>query len=131
VHRWLALVLTLVACTDHGAASLTAIKNKVCACETPSCAEAELKRVPQDAIQSNHRTQAIARDMLDCLARLQTAERPKTDPDADHDDHDEGGPASGSGEITPVPGVAAPAPSAASPSAPAAAPAPAAPAKKS
>ena len=42
-----------------------------------------MKRVPQDAIESDHRTQKIAREMLECLAKLYVAERPTTDPDAE------------------------------------------------
>jgi hypothetical protein len=72
----LAILVTLVACNDHGAKSLATIRDKVCACKTASCAEQEMKLVPQDTIQSTHRTQGIARDMLDCLAKLQADERP-------------------------------------------------------
>jgi hypothetical protein len=42
-----------------------------------------MKRVPQGTIKSTHRTQVIARDMLDCLAKLQAAEPPTADPDAE------------------------------------------------
>jgi len=80
VRSWLAIVVTLGAvlgCNDHGAQRLTAIKTKVCACKTASCAEQEIDRVPKDEIDSNHRTQTIAREMLDCAAKLQAAERPR------------------------------------------------------
>jgi hypothetical protein len=77
----LATCIGLVGCDDHGAKALTAIKTKVCACKTASCAEQEMKQVPQREIASNHRTQGIARDMLDCFAKLQAGERPSTDPD--------------------------------------------------
>jgi hypothetical protein len=78
-----ALVVTLAGCSDHGAAKLTAIKDKVCACASVVCAEQAMQEVPTQAIQSNHRTQVIARGMMDCMARLQEAERPVTDPDAE------------------------------------------------
>jgi hypothetical protein len=77
----IAILVTLVACNEQDAERLTAIKVKVCACKTASCAEQELKHVPESPIKSTHRTQAIARDLLDCVARLQDAERPTTDPD--------------------------------------------------
>jgi hypothetical protein len=77
----IAILVTLVACNEHDTERLTAIKLKVCACKTASCAEQELKRVPESPIKSTHRTQEIARDLLDCVARLQEAERPTTDPD--------------------------------------------------
>jgi len=77
----IAILVTLVACNDQDAERLTAIKMKVCACKTASCAEQELKRVPEAPIKSTHRTQEIARDLLDCMARLHEASRPTTDPD--------------------------------------------------
>jgi len=83
VRCWLAILVTLAACHDRAVERLTAIKAEVCACKTAGCAEQAMKRVPEGTIQSTHRTQAIARDMLDCLAKLNTAERPATDPDAE------------------------------------------------
>jgi hypothetical protein len=77
----IAILVTLVACNDQDAERLTAIKSKVCACKTASCAEHEMKLVPEQPIKSTHRTQGIARELLDCVARLQEAERPSTDPD--------------------------------------------------
>lgn len=77
----IAILVTLVACNEQDAERLTAIKMKVCACKTASCAEQELKHVPETPIKSTHRTQEIARDLLDCVAKLQEAERPTTDPD--------------------------------------------------
>jgi hypothetical protein len=84
VRSLLAIIVTcagLLGCDDHGAAALTAIKTKVCACTTASCAEQEMKQVPQREIASNHRTQVIAHDMLECFAKLEAGERPSTDPD--------------------------------------------------
>jgi hypothetical protein len=90
VRGWLAIVVVVVVvwlsgCRNRDVERLTAIKDHVCACKTVSCAEQEMKVVPQSAIESTHRTQAIARDMLGCLARLHEAERPTTDPDAELD----------------------------------------------
>jgi hypothetical protein len=84
VRKWLAILVTLVACDDHGVASLSRIKARVCACTTASCAQDEMKLVSRETIDSTHRTQAIARDMLECRARLEEGERPSTDPDAEH-----------------------------------------------
>jgi hypothetical protein len=83
VRSLLAILATLAACNDHGAASLKAIEAKVCACKTASCAEQEMKLVPQEAIESTHRNQVTARNMLECLAKLQADELPITDPDAE------------------------------------------------
>jgi hypothetical protein len=82
VRSWLAILVTLTACNDPDIERLTAIQAEVCVCKTASCAEQAMKRIPQGTIKSTHRTQAIARDMLDCLAKLQGAEQPTSDPDA-------------------------------------------------
>lgn len=105
VRSWLAILVTIGAsagCNDHGAGALTEVKAKVCACKTASCAEQELQRVSQHQIDSNHRTQTIAREMLECVAKLQDAERPSTDPDEHGEDGEPGA-------VKTVPGVAAPA----------------------
>lgn len=83
MRSWLAILVTFAACHDRAVERLTAIKAEVCACKAASCAEQAMKQVPQATIKSTHRTQAIARDMLDCLAKLHAAERPSTDPDAE------------------------------------------------
>jgi hypothetical protein len=75
--------VSLAGCTDHGAAKLTKIKDKVCACTTASCAEQAMAEVETSGAETNHRTQTIARAMMDCLAKLEAKERPTTDPDAD------------------------------------------------
>ena len=77
----IAILVTLIACGEHDTERMTAIRSRVCACKTASCAEQEMKRVPEQLIKSTHRTQGLARDMIDCTARLQEAERPSTDPD--------------------------------------------------
>jgi hypothetical protein len=88
VRSAVAILVTLVAagaCRDPSVEQMTAIQRTVCACKTTSCAEQELKRVPSAAIHSTHRTQALARELLDCMVRLQAAERPSTDPDEEPD----------------------------------------------
>lgn len=83
VRSCLAILVMLVACKDQDIERLTAIKDEMCVCKTASCAEQAMKRVPKDKIKSTPRTQAIAREMMGCLAKLQAAERPITDPDAE------------------------------------------------
>ena len=79
---WRAIVICLAlcpligACEDSQEAKLSRVKDVVCACKTASCAEAAMKDVPQQDLPSNTRTQKVARDMLDCLAKLYDAERP-------------------------------------------------------
>ncbi|HSS00297.1 MAG TPA: hypothetical protein VLM79_24735 [Kofleriaceae bacterium] len=77
----IAILVTLIACGEHDTERMIAIKSKVCACKTASCAEQEMKVVPEQQIKSTPRIQGLARDMMDCIARLQEAERPSTDPD--------------------------------------------------
>lgn len=88
MRSWLAILVTLTACHDHELERLTAIKAEVCACKTASCAELAMKRLPEGTSEATYRTKAhrmqtIARDMIECLAKLQAAERPTTDPDAE------------------------------------------------
>jgi hypothetical protein len=76
-------VLAASACRDEGLVELEELKDEVCACKTPACGEAAIKRTPQEGIEKNHRSRQIARDMLDCMAALYKADRPTTDPDAE------------------------------------------------
>ena len=81
--RWLLVIsVALAACGDREAARLEHVKEAVCACKTSSCAELAMKDIPKSDIKATHRAQVIARDMMDCLAKLYEAERPSTDPDA-------------------------------------------------
>ena len=98
VRIWLAIVVTLAGCNDPELTSLTDIRAATCACKTASCAEQAMKRVPKTT-RSTPRTQEISRAMLDCRAKLEEAERPSTDPDAEEATATE-----------PPPGAAPPAP---------------------
>jgi hypothetical protein len=89
VRSWFAILVTLSACHDPAIERLTAIRDTVCACKTAACAEqamAEVAQLGRDAPASPtaaRRGQALARAMLDCLAKLHEADRPITDPDAE------------------------------------------------
>lgn len=72
---------------------LTDIKRVVCACKDTRCADQAMSEVPKASIQRTPRTQAIARDIVDCRARLEAAERPSTDPDAETGDDGSAAPA--------------------------------------
>jgi hypothetical protein len=80
--RSVILVALLAGCADHEAQQLEHVKRLVCACKDAKCAEAAMKDLPQPDTKTNHHAQGIARDMLDCLAKLYENERPVTDPDA-------------------------------------------------
>jgi hypothetical protein len=86
VRRFVICVaLAAGACSDHGASDLARVRDAVCACKTTSCADDALKAVPQRDVPSNRRTQKLAREMLECVARLHEQGRPTEDPDAEAD----------------------------------------------
>jgi len=87
MHRLyvICVALALGACGDLEAERLAKIRDEVCACKTAKCAEAALGRVPKGNVESNLRTQRIAREMLACLAEIYQAEEPTMDPDAPTD----------------------------------------------
>jgi hypothetical protein len=101
----------LAGCKDHDVERLAQIKRDVCDCKDARCAEQAMSEVPRTSIRSTARTQAIARDILDCRARLEAADRPSTDPDAE-DSNGSAEPAAGSAEPAPAAPPAAPPPAA-------------------
>lgn len=82
--RRIALALALAAgCRDPGVIELEGIREEVCRCADAKCAETAMKRVPGTEVPNNHRSQKIAREMMECLAKLYEAERPTTGPDTE------------------------------------------------
>lgn len=77
------LAALLGACGDPKLEQLKSLKAEVCACKTAACAQAAMKRVPQDLPPSDHRARQLAKEMMKCLAERYEADRPSTDPDAD------------------------------------------------
>jgi hypothetical protein len=96
---WVALA---VGCADREIEDLERAKQTVCSCRdkleqdlaklTPGdsdgalratatqCADAALKQVPQTESKSSHRAQRIAREMLDCVAKIyEQREAPEPD----------------------------------------------------
>ena len=112
MHRLLVISIALaIGCRDEGIARLGDVKAKVCACKTAECAEAAMKVIPSTQVKSNPRSQKIAREMLDCLAKLYEKERPVTGPDDDKpvDDKPTGDKAgSGAGSAKAAPPTIAP-----------------------
>jgi hypothetical protein len=76
------VAVVLAGCGERQVDALTKVKQRVCACKDVACAEAAMKDVPTKDVKSTHRAQGVARDMLDCLAKLYDEQRPSTDPDA-------------------------------------------------
>jgi hypothetical protein len=98
VRIWLTILVTLAACKDHRIELLGSVKDDVCACKEASCADQAMARLEKLAIESTPRSQAIAREIMECRARLEAGERPSTDPDAEHSAE----PAVGAGSAEPA-----------------------------
>jgi hypothetical protein len=81
VPRALLAIALLCGCQDRSLEQLKDVKAEVCACKTAECAEAAMKKVPPVEKKADHRLQAVANEMLACLAKVYLKERPKTDPD--------------------------------------------------
>jgi hypothetical protein len=81
VHRVLVIAIALAGCRDGDLEELRSIKTEVCKCDTVECGEAAMKRVPK--FPANARTQAVANEMMACVAKLYLKSRPSTDPDAE------------------------------------------------
>lgn len=64
-------------CEDKELTQLERVKQQVCECKDVACAETAMKAVPAGDIHPNHRQQGVARDMLDCLAKLYDAAKPE------------------------------------------------------
>ena len=83
MHRLLVISIALaIGCRDEGLVRLEDARSAVCKCKTAECAEGAIKLVPQAQVKSTARSQKIAREMLDCLAKLYAKTRPTTGPDA-------------------------------------------------
>jgi hypothetical protein len=76
VRRLSALVLVLgVGCGETEVSKVEAVKNRVCACKDVACADAAMQALPTPA-KVSHREQGVARDTLDCYAKLVAAAKP-------------------------------------------------------
>ncbi|HEY5934158.1 MAG TPA: hypothetical protein VIU61_05985 [Kofleriaceae bacterium] len=95
--RCLVIAIALAGCRDPELVKLEETRAEVCACKTVACGDAAMKKVPQESAHSNHRTQQLARDMLDCLHKLYLQNQPGTEPEVDPETEAEpAGSASGS-----------------------------------
>ena len=84
MSRLLVIAVALLgACGDKQLEQLRDIKEEVCACKTVACGEAAMKKVPQGDLKTSRKMQHVARDMMECMAKLNAGDRPVTDPDAD------------------------------------------------
>jgi hypothetical protein len=81
--RSLVIAVAVLGCGDTQLEELETVRDEVCACKTPACGEAALKKVRQDKLETSRKMQRVANEMLDCMSKLTDAERPITDPDAE------------------------------------------------
>ncbi len=75
-----ALLLLIVACGESEVGKLEVVKKQICACKDVTCAEAAMKLLPKPDDKTSHREQGIARDMVDCYAKLVEAAKPAAAP---------------------------------------------------
>jgi hypothetical protein len=78
--RFVISVALVVGCHDREVEQLEQVRDAVCACKDARCAEDAMKQIPQNEIRASRRAQLVAREMLDCLAKLYS-DKPSTDPD--------------------------------------------------
>jgi hypothetical protein len=76
--RWLSALVFVVACGETEVGKLEAVKRQVCACKQVACAETAMKALVKADDKTSHREQVIARDVLDCYAKLVDAAKPAT-----------------------------------------------------
>lgn len=77
------IAIALGGCRDKALEELERVRDEVCACKTAACGEEAMKKVPQQEVKPNHRAQALANEMLGCMAKLYLKDRPTTDPDSE------------------------------------------------
>jgi hypothetical protein len=75
-RRFVICVALVAGCERHELKKMERVRDEVCACKTVACGEAALAKVPQKNVKSTPKSQAIARDMLDCMAKLYDEDRP-------------------------------------------------------
>jgi hypothetical protein len=98
MQRWLLAIAFLAAgCKSEEVSQLEQVKREMCACKTVACGEEAKKKLPKEGHTSAHREQQLAKDIMNCLAKLYVDERPDTDPDRPSDGSSDGSGAQGSG----------------------------------
>ncbi|MBX3161678.1 MAG: hypothetical protein KF773_37300 [Deltaproteobacteria bacterium] len=80
--RLVLLAIALLAgCKSDEVKQLEQVKREICACKDVACGEAAMKKLPQKDQTSEFREQQLAKDIMNCLAKLYDEARPSTDPD--------------------------------------------------
>jgi len=90
MSRWFVIAIALCGCRDSEIAKMQSIRDQVCKCTTPECAEDAIKQLPTREGRASPHAQQLANEMLTCLAKVYAAGRPSTDADAPVDSSDGG-----------------------------------------
>ncbi len=80
MRRLFVIAIALCGCRDAELDQIRTVKEEVCKCKTADCGEAAMKKLPPRD-KPSAREQALANDMLNCMAKLYLKDRPDTDPD--------------------------------------------------
>ena len=86
-----------IGCRENELSKLEASRDEICACKTVACGDAAMARVPVVPGAGNRRSQVIAREMMNCLAKLYDSDKPKAGPDNESEDATDEGSAAESG----------------------------------
>jgi hypothetical protein len=80
--RWPCVILVALfatGCRDDVVVKLEQVRDEVCACKTSACAEAAMKKLPASGA-STPRTRKLAREVVDCLQRVDAQPAPAPPP---------------------------------------------------
>lgn len=81
--RALATVIALAGgCRDVDVDRMDGLARKACACKTAACADAVVHEVGAAPVAATRKTEALAKELLDCVARRHEEELPPDDASA-------------------------------------------------
>lgn len=76
-------IASAIGCREDEVKKLEALRDELCKCTSVECGEAVMQRVPVIAEAGDRRSQAVARAMLGCMAKLYENARPEVGPDVE------------------------------------------------
>lgn len=71
------VALAVAGCRSHEIVALQEVQEAVCACKDSACAEKAMADLPKADQKSTPRTQELARQILDCVAKIYEDEKAK------------------------------------------------------
>jgi hypothetical protein len=75
----IALAVLAGACQDPDVDRMTQLTHDACACKTSACADAVMHKVGDAPVAASRKTQALAREMLSCVAKRHDEDLPADD----------------------------------------------------